>query len=96
MAAWSMLSYLRHNMGLLCSRNRHCNQADTEENAQVSEFAQCCARVAVLPVAIVAISSFVVAVVCSCYAIVLRCSRSVLYSVLRSQLGVNAFPGCRN
>ncbi|KAF4375786.1 hypothetical protein F8388_014508 [Cannabis sativa] len=32
-----MLSFLIENMGLLCSRNRHLNQADTEENAQAAE-----------------------------------------------------------
>lgn len=34
--ASSMLSILRENMGLLCSRNRHYNEADAEENIQVS------------------------------------------------------------
>jgi guanine nucleotide-binding protein G(t) subunit alpha 3 len=37
-AASSMLSIVIENMGLLCSRNRHYNGADTEENAQVSSF----------------------------------------------------------
>jgi hypothetical protein len=31
----SMLSAVRENMGLLCSRQRDFNQADSEENAQV-------------------------------------------------------------
>lgn len=30
-----MLSFVTENMGLLCSKNRRYNDADTEENAQV-------------------------------------------------------------
>lgn len=33
----SMLSHLSRNMGLLCSRSRHYNEQDSEENAQVNE-----------------------------------------------------------
>ncbi|KAL0545466.1 hypothetical protein IC582_015350 [Cucumis melo] len=32
-----MLSHLSRNMGLLCSRNRHYNEQDAEENAQAAE-----------------------------------------------------------
>lgn len=39
--ASSMLSVLIQNMGLLCSRNRHYNEADAEENAQVSNILDC-------------------------------------------------------